>query len=336
MSCHQRKAAPLEFEITHDALSLVSGDPASPWLLVPPDVAEALRAMQSAGPVIAARGELPIHRGIFTGANDVLLIDDVRLKLGDHAWVRAEGFTHTPTGRRCSSYRALIEESVLRPVVTGSGLRAWSFQAERAVIWAHDATARALPLPARTTRYLQRHAERLKQRTGWRAGQPLGSVFRVAPHTMLSKVAWRDLAPTLEAVALPARITRWGRTRELIPLNTVYYISASTERQALLLCAYFNSTPVRTFARAIAERAKDAHFRFFAWTIAQVPLPHDWECGSASDRLCTLARVIADQSAIGSTQQEQLDDLICRAYALTATQRAALTQYDHWLGAAHR
>ncbi|MGH7471979.1 MAG: Eco57I restriction-modification methylase domain-containing protein, partial [Longimicrobiales bacterium] len=335
VSCYQRKAPPLQFEMPHHALSLIPDQPASPWLLVPPDVAAALRAMQACGAPIGARAELPIHRGVFTGANDVLLIDDVRVKLGDHAWIRAEGYAHTPAGKRRSSYRALMEESVLRPVVSGSGLRAWSHLSEQAIVWSHDANARAHDLPPRATRYLQRHAARLKQRSGWKAGQPLGAVFRVAPHTLLPKLAWRDLAPTLEAVVLPARTLQWGRQRELIPLNTVYYISPPTERCAQLLCAYFNSLPVRTFARALAERAKDAHFRFFAWVIAQTPLPASWERGSRSDQLCALAERALEQACIDPEQQAKLDELVAGAYALTAAQRAALLEYSAWLGAAH-
>jgi hypothetical protein len=335
VSCYQRKAAPLQFDLAHGSLSLTPGDPASPWLLVPPGVADVMRSMLARGPRIGMRRELPIHRGVFTGANDVLIIDDVRLKLGDHAWIRAEGYTRTTKDQRRSAFRALVEESVLRPVVAGSGLRAWSYRSDRAILWSHDESARACALPLRATRYLQRHAQRLKRRTGWKAGLPPGAVFRVAPHTVMPKLAWRDLAPTLEAVVLPARARFWGRNRELIPLNTVYYISPPSERHALLLCAYFNSLPVRTFARAIAERAKDAHFRFFAWVIAQVPLPETWEHGPHADALQTLAaRALAD-AGLGSAQQKRLDELVGDAFGLTAEQRSALLEYDAWLSAAH-
>jgi hypothetical protein len=272
---------------------------------------------------------------VFTGANEVLLIDDVKLKLGDHAWIRAEGYTHTPPGRPRSAYRALLEESVLRPVVAGSGLRAWSYQSEQAVLWSHDERGRAIKLPPRATRYVERHRKRLTQRSGWATEQPLGAVFRAAEHTLLPKVAWRDLAPTLEAVVLPARVSRWGRERELIPLNTVYYVSPRDERQALLLCAYLNSMPVRTFVRAIAERAKDAYFRFFAWTINQVPLPHDWETGTVADALCELALHALSCGRLDAERQEQLDERVSAAFGLSAAQHASLAGYDRWLGAAH-
>jgi hypothetical protein len=335
VSCYQRKVPPLQFDLPHHALSLEPDQPASPWLLVPPDVAAALRAMQACGAPIRARPELLIHRGVFTGANEVLLVDDVRLKLGDHAWIRSEGFTHTPAGKRRAAYRALIEESALRPVVSGRDLRAWSYRTEQAILWSHDANTHPQHLPPRATRYLARHARRLQQRSGWKAGQPLGTLFRVAPHTVQPKLAWRDLAPTLEAVVLPAQTRQWGRERELIPLNTVYYISPPNERCARLLCAYFNSLSVRTFVRAIAERAKDAHFRFFAWVIAQVPLPAAWQRDGRSDPLSALASHALERASIDAEQQSQLDELVADAYALTRAQRAALAQYDAWLGAAH-
>jgi hypothetical protein len=330
ISCHQRHAPVLEFELEPEQLCFDADDPASPWLLVPPDVGAALRVMRAAGPTIGALADLRIRRGVFTGANDVLLIDSVQPKLGNYAWIRAEGYAHTPAGQKRTAYRALVEDSVLRPVVAGAEVRAWSYQSERAVFWAD---AKAI-MPRRAGRYLQRHSARLKARTGWKAGKPLGTVFGGGDHTASAKLVWRDLAPTLAATVLPPCIQRWGAIRELVPLNTLYYFSLTESSTACLLAAYFNSLPVRTFARAIAERAKDAHFRFFGWTIAQLPLPHGWEQLNAG-RLVAIARGALERGSITNPEQQELDDLVCQAYHLSSDHRAALIAYDQWLGAAH-
>jgi hypothetical protein len=330
VSAHRRGVPPLEFEVASEDLPLLPGDAASPWLLVPPDVARALRKMQAAGITLRALG-MSVHRGVFTGANDVLIVDDVRPKLGDHAWIRADGFAHTPPGQSRSSYRALIEESVLRPMLRGAELRAWRFDAQAFLIWSHDAHGRAIELPPRTTKYLARHQKRLRARSAWRPGSPLGAVFGGAQHTTQPKVAWRDLAPTLEAVMLPASVRSHGRARELIPLNTVYYLSPADESEAMILCAYLNSLPVRTFARAFAERAKDAHFRFFAWTIGCLPLPKTWRSPPLAVRLEQIARTAHRDGALAPPQQRELDRLVAQAYGLDAADCAAVEHYDAWL-----
>src|SRR5690606_23569097 len=61
---------------------LLQDDPAAPWLLAPPDVAAVLRTMQHAGPPLGrASGLSGVHRGVMTGANDVMLLRDVEPKL---------------------------------------------------------------------------------------------------------------------------------------------------------------------------------------------------------------------------------------------------------------
>jgi hypothetical protein len=267
---------------------------------------------------------------VFTGANEVLLFNHVTPKLGDHAIVRAEGYAHPPGGQPRSRYRAVIEESVLRPVVGGADLRAWSWESNSSVIWGYDAHGRTVTLPARTTRYLERHRHRLAARDGLRAGMPLGAVFRVAPHTLSAKLAWRDLARNLEAVALPQRTRTHGRLRDLIPLNTVYYLPLDSIEDAHLL-AGFNSLPCRTFARAIAERAKDAHFRFFAWVIEMLPLPADWKSGFHAERIRCIAETAHQRRGISAELQAELDRAVGRAFGLTSQDLNALREYDAWL-----
>ena len=335
VACYQRHAQPLEFEVSPESLSFDPGDTLSPWLLVPREVSAAIHQMRAAGPAIGGRPELPIHRGVFTGANEVLLLDEVEPKLGDHAWIKALGYTRTPAGAKRSSFRALIESSAVAPVLAGADLRAWSYQTEHGVVWTHDAAGNAVQPGKRTHRYLLRHSARLKARTGWRAGQPVGGLFGVGAHTTQPKLAWRDLAPTLEAAVLPATVRCWGAERQLIPLNTIYYLTPPDEQTADLLAACFNSLPVRTFARAIAERAKDAHFRFFGWTIAQIPLPRRWPA-PAAERLTALARAARDRRSVTTDEQCEIDGLVACAYGLSQSQYDALVDYDRWLGAAHQ
>jgi hypothetical protein len=220
--------------------------------------------------------------------------------------------------------------------VRGASIGAWRFDPEGWLIWAHDQEGKAIALPKRTGRYLERHAKRLAARRAWQPGQSLGRVFSIGAHTTKAKVAWRDIALTLQATLLPAAIRNVGRMRDLIPLNTVYYITPGDERAAFILCAYLNSTPVRAFARAIAERAKDAHFRFFAWTIRQLPLPTGWEQGDIAGHLLEIAGAVSQARECTPAQQRQIDALVSRAYRLSSTHIDALNNYQKWLDQAQQ
>jgi hypothetical protein len=102
------------------------------------------------------------------------------------------------------------------------------------------------------------------------------------------------------------------------------------EELAHVLCAYFNSLPVRTFARAIAERAKDAHFRFFAWTVSLLPLPSNWR-RFESARLLELSHAAHAAGSIEKDSQTELDEIVARAFELSRSDQRALELFDEWL-----
>jgi len=332
----RRGVPPLRFEVRAADLPLVPGDPDSPWLLAPPDVARALRRMQAAGPPLGSHEALRVHRGVVTGANAVLLVREAKARLGDLASIRAEGYAAARADGRgraeARRYEAVVELDALRPLVRGADISAWRCRTAGWVVWCHDdATAAARPAPPRAARYLARHADVLRARSGWHPSMPLGALFRLTPETLRPKVAWHDLAETVKAVALPARIRSLGRDVPLIPLNTVYFIAAPDDDAALLLAALLNSLPVRTFARAIAERAKDARFRFQAWSMALLPLPPGWEAGRAARTMLRISREAHGAGAITPARQRDLDLAVAGLYGLDSRDMEALAGFDRWL-----
>lgn len=333
----RRGAPPLRFELPQDEFPLVPGDADAPWLIAPPEVLAALRAMAAAGPPLGSHPALRIRRGIVTGANEVLLVPHVQPKLGGIALIRAEGFrravhaSRSGPGRR--AFCAAVESSALRPVVRGRDIDPFCWRTSGYVLWCHDdATAEPRPAPPRVERYLARHARRLEGRTGLRPGLPLGCVFRLSAETLGPKVAWHDLAETLEAVALPGEVRGVeGRGGPLVPLNTVYFIPVAGEEQALVLAGLLNSLPVRTYARAVAERAKDARFRFFAWTVGALPLPRGWAESRAARTVLRLSRGAHERGAITDAEQTELDAAVAALYRLGGREVEALASFDHWL-----
>jgi hypothetical protein len=310
VSMIHRKQPALSFGIRSQMLPFDSCDPRSLWLLAPAPVRAAMSRMLEAGRPVAV--QLPTRRGVVTGANAALIITEGRAKLGDLALIRAEG-----------DFEALIEDSVLRPLVRGSNIDAWSAQLGHRIIFCHrDDTGAYQPPPRRTARYLREH--RVTDSKG-----RLGALQHAAPATELARVAWHDLANTLKAVMLPARTACLGSMRPVVALNTVYYVTLP-EPHAHVLTAYFNSLPVRVFARAIAERAKDAHFRFFACTIGQLPLPNEWRTTHA-DLLREISVDAHHRGAISADAQHQLDAIVASAFGLSDTALTALRRFDEWL-----
>src|SRR5690606_30370922 len=332
----RRGVPPLRFEVRAADLPLVPRDPDSPWLLAPPDVARALRRMQAAGPPLGSDAALRVRRGVVTGANAVLLLCEAKPRLGDLASIRAEGYAAARAdgcGRaEARRYEAVVELDALRPLVRGADISAWRCRTASWVVWCHDdATAAARPAPPRAARYLARHADVLRARSGAHASMPLGALFRLTPETLRPKVAWHDLAETVKAVALPARVRSLGRDVPLVPLNTVYFIAAPDDDAALLLAALLNSLPVRTFARAVAERAKDARFRFQAWTMSLVPLPPGWAASRGARTLLRVSRDAHRAGAITPARQRDLDLAVAGLYGLDSRDVEALAGFDRWL-----
>jgi hypothetical protein len=207
--------------------------------------------------------------------------------------------------------------------VRGCDIDAWHADTPHKVIFCHDdRTGSYSAPPKRAARYLREHI------TPEARGR-LGALQHIGTDVDTVKVAWHDLANTMKAVVLPARARCLGGCRPLIPLNTVYYIPVA-ENDAHLLAAYFNSLPVRVFARAIAERAKDAHFRFFACTIGKLPLPAAWRTRSAG-ALTGLSRQAHTAGAIDDAAQHELDRIVADNFGLSAAAMNAFRRFDQWL-----
>jgi len=287
--------------------------------------------MQCAGAPLGADARLGVRRGVMTGANDVLVFDRAERKLGD-AVVAWPARSHEATPSRS----ILLAVTDLCPLVRGAGIRPFRFDADRFVAWTHDDETTETREPSRRlTRYLGASRKRLRARPGWREGMPDGALFRLDSAMLRPRVAWRDIASDLETVFLPARTRTLGTMRPLVALNTVYFIAVDDERVAHGLAALLSSLPARVFARAIAERAKDARFRFLAWTVATIPLPRGWDGAPAIDRLAALSvEAHAAAAAEGSLDglRAEIDAEAFALYGLDERSARAMRAFDRWLG----
>lgn len=223
----------------------------SPWVLVPPEIRRILETMRRRG-----TANFEPSRGVFTGSNEVFIGTLER-------WVEALGEEVVP---------------FLRPVMTGSDL-----SGQRAMIlWPYDESLRPIStLPESLTRWFEGHRSSLEGRSDHDAGLPLWQVFRVRRDVCAPKVVWRDIARDLEPeVAV-----------EGVPLNTVYYLPATSRRHAESLAALLGSVPMRAAARALTERARGGYRRHFAWCIRLLPVTRELLAEAAAGQVMSDARV---------------------------------------------
>jgi hypothetical protein len=311
----------LDFEQPASELPLAPDDTASVWLLAPPDVRRVLRHVQQRGSALdAAVGT--VRRGVVTGANDVLVVREAIGRLGDLVEVRCEGRFRRASPRAPASYEAIIERQALRPLLRGSDVAAWRAAPGAHVLWVLDAHGIVNPA-RRLARFLATHADRLKHG---------GRLQRLSPAALGAKLVWQDIATTLNAAVVPARASsNVCGTVPVVPLNTVYYVPVASPDDALVLAALLNSLPLRVYARAVAERAKDARFRFFAGTVARLPLPADWRSARVASPLRAVAARAHERGGITPNEQVEIDERVARAFALGARELNVLRAFDAWL-----
>ncbi len=188
-----------------------------------------------------------------------------------------------------------VEAELLRPALRGRDVGAFHHRPGVRLLWTHDANGTPLvTLPPLAAQWMARHQPLLERRADFRTG-PFWAVFRTDAATARHRVVWSDLGRDLGATALPAG------SRRIVPLNTCYWIGAATDRAALALTAWLNSTPIRVLARERATVALAGFFRFNAGTVGDLPLPQ----AALDDDL--LIGIATEAQRTGQVAQDKLD-----------------------------
>ncbi|MDP2949400.1 MAG: N-6 DNA methylase [Chloroflexota bacterium] len=267
-------------------LPVLDGDPEAPWALVSPAVRAALRKMarSPSGGFRTLLGQTESSRpgrGVLTSLNDVFIVKEAWpvAEDPDEVTVRTEGyFRKTTSAGEKASYEARLEKRLLRPLVRGANIQAWSYTVNHRILWTHDdATGKALEdLPPKAKAYFQRHEARLRRRDDYEDDMPAWAIFRVSPDKLGDKVAWQELSDVLGAVYIPARVSdnQVGEA-PLIPIQTAYFVPAPSDAAGYAFAAVLNSLPARMYASSFAESARGAYHRYFSWVLGILPLPDE-------------------------------------------------------------
>ena len=134
------------------------------------------------------------------------------------------------------------------------------------------------------------------------------------------KVAWKDLSRGMAAAVLPDIVHVNDVAFPLIPNQTLYAIDAVSLDEAYVIAAILNSTIAGALLAGVAERAKDAHYRYFGRTIATMPWP---DTRSAWEHLVRLSRRAHQRHEV----MRELDTLVAKLYGVSASELAALQAF---------
>jgi hypothetical protein len=284
------------FELPRHELA-VDG-PSSEWALVPPEVAAILRRLRRTHPTFADRLRRKPFMGVKTGDNRSFFLEGAKLRPGH---LLTADHVRVPLASVCRCVR-------------GRDLQRWSVTASEWMLWP---PRRGWPKPPR---WVQKLA----------AGRGLEpSAFRlsfVRPEHVGIKVAWKDLSRGMAAAVLPDVVHINETPFPLVPNQTLYAIDAVSLDEAYVLAAMLNSIVADALLLSVAERAKDAHYRYFGRTVAALPWPDplgEW------DRLVRLSRRAHRDGHVSG-----LDDVVARLYGVSAEELATLQRFvERRLGA---
>jgi hypothetical protein len=269
-----------------EQFTLDSLGPTSEWSLVPPNVASILRRLRAQhAPFASALGRKPIM-GVKTGDNRNFFLDEKRINNG--RLVTTDG-VHVPLDAVCRCVR-------------GRDLQRWNVGESQWMLWPPTGGWKKPP------RWLQHLAEIRELDV---------HDFRlsfVKPEHVGVKVAWKDLSRGVAAAVLPDAIHAAGRSFPLVPNQTLYMLDAVSLDEAWVIAAILNSTIAGALLVAVAERAKDAHYRYFGRTVAAMPFPDtcaEW------DPLVRAAR----------RRQHDVDAIVARLYGVSEDELESLSAF---------
>ena len=290
----RRRSLELEWSVARHMMHFDGSDRASPWLLLPPDARLAFDRLRERGRALGASALGRATLGVKCGCNEAYMVNSVGVEQGLIA-VEYRGRT------------GALEPSVLRPLLRGESVAAWRVPASNhAIVWTHAASGSPLTsLPTGAARWLAPWRRRLRARTDLRGANPWWMLFRTeSADASVTRVVWSDFGRVPRAAILPAG-------DPTVPLNSCYVVACADVVDALTLTALLNSSVAAAWLNALAEPARGGWHRYLAWTVALLPLPHDW-----SHARVVLAP-LAERAMLGEPPtDEELLLAACHAYRL--------------------
>jgi hypothetical protein len=243
--------------------------PGSPWIVLPDSAREAFDRLRSAGiPFAQSCFGRPLL-GVKTGCNEafVVRVEEIRGRIA-----------HISTG----AHTGEIEREILRPLVRGETLAAWSITGPReCIVWSHcEGNQPCRELPPLARQWLSTFHDKLHGRSDLHGQLPWWTLFRTESALADSpRVIWADFGLAPRAIAVEAG-------DPVVPLNSCYVANCKTREDAHALATLLNGPLVAAWLNSLAEPARGGYRRYLGWTMSLLPLPEDWS--RAKEKLAPL------------------------------------------------
>jgi methylase of polypeptide subunit release factors len=267
--------------------------PGSPWILLPGPARESFERLRKIGIPFAHCFGRPLL-GVKTGCNEAFVV-----RLGEvHDRV-----AHISSG----GHTAPIEREILRPLVRGETLTAWSITGPReCLIWPYSEDRQPLrALPPLARRWLLSFHDKLEGRSDLQGRMPWWTLFRTESASAVApRVIWADFGLTPRAIAVEA-------SDPIVALNSCYVVNCETMKDAHALATLLNGPLVSAWLNTLAEPARGGYRRYLGWTMSFLPLPRDWN--RAREQLAP----IGERAMLGDVpSQDEMVHAALSAYGL--------------------
>ena len=299
MAVHGR-AAYREWQVSRDNISF-DATPGAPWLILTPPARAAFHRLRQVGAPLGLLLGAP-RLGVKSGCNAAFLVR-VEGTSRDLAFV-VDG----------NGERGRIEVAMLRPALRGDAVTEWQRpSSDQWIIWTHDERGPMARLPDLTRAWLRRRYSELVGRVDAARSRRWWALFRVdAAETRTARVVWADFGKRPKALVLP-------EGDPCVPLNTCYVLPCRDVCDAWAVSALLNSPVAAAWLNALAEPARGGYRRYMAWTVAQLPAPHDWNRART-----ILAQAAADARNDASGADAILLDAVALSFGLRRRDLASL------------
>jgi hypothetical protein len=127
----------------------------------------------------------------------------------------------------------------------------------------------------------------------------------------------------MAAAVLPDVVHTAGYAVPVVPNQTLYSIDCVSLDEAYAIAALLNSTVVDALLLAVAERAKDAHYRYFARTVGRMPLPRIDEASRQWQLLVRASR----QGHQGVDVAAEVDAIAASAFGVSTAEMGILRRF---------
>ncbi len=267
----------------------------SEWSLVAPGVRKILaRLRDRLAPLEQELRRKPIM-GVKTGDNRSFFLDGDQV---DSGWLFTKGGIAIPTEYICRCVR-------------GRDLRRWRVSDSHWMLWPPAAGWRDLPPWLQQVAVAARvEPDRLR-------------LSYVRPEHVGIKVAWKDVSRGMAAAVLPDTVLVAGHSFPLVPNQTLYSVDAVSLDEAYVVAAILNSVIAGALLVAVAERAKDDHYRYFGRTVGRIPIPAVLPGDQRWGRLLRASRA-AHGNGVASPD---LDCCVAELYEVTLTELEVLRAF---------